>query len=103
MGAIGPAGPAATTGTLQFIGNVTVSQTLLLALGAGMARRALTLAGVKTTDRLTFAAITPCAAGCEAMNVYATAADQVTVAYNTPALGIGAVISIPIAVYRILP
>lgn len=101
-GATGPAGAAApTSGRLQLIGNVTISETLLLALGAGMRRKVLALSGVTTADRLMYAAITPCQAGCEAVNVYATAANQVTVAYNTPALGIGAVVEIPIAVYRV--
>lgn len=90
-------------GRLQFIGNVTVNKTLLLALGSGMTREDFTLNGVTTADqgKLVFSTITPCAAGCEAINLYAKAANVVTLSYNTPALGIGAVINIPIAVYRI--
>lgn len=56
--------------------------------------------GVVPADRLIFAPITPCDAGCEAINVY-PGTNQVTVAYSTPALGVGAVVNIPIAVYRI--
>lgn len=107
-GATGPKGdkgdpgtPAPTTGRVVFIGNVTVSQNALISLSAGMVRTALTLSGVVTTDRLMFVAITPCTAGCEPMNVYATAANEVTVSYNRPALGIGAVINIPLAIYRV--
>lgn len=104
-GATGPKGdpgtPAPTTGRVVFIGNVTISQNVLISLSSGMVRTALTLTGVTTADRLMFAAITPCTAGCEAMNVYATAANEVTVSYNRPALGIGAVISIPLAIYRV--
>lgn len=100
-GAQGLQGPAGLP-SLQFIGNVTVSETLLLALSLGMRRKALALTGVATTDKLVFAALTPCAAGCEAVNVYPTAANQVTVAYYTPALAIGAIVNLPIAVYRVI-
>lgn len=107
-GATGPTGPkgdpgtpAPTTGRLVFIGNVTVTQNALLSLSAGMVRATLPLVGVIATDRLMFATITPCEAGCEALNVYATAKDQVTVSYNRPGLGLGAVINIPLAIYRV--
>ncbi len=89
------------TGRLSFIGNVTVSQTVAIALTLGMRRIALTLSGVTTSDKLFFAPITPCAAGCEAVNVYPSNTNEVTVTYYTPALVIGSVINIPIAVYRV--
>lgn len=88
-------------GRLTLIGTVAVAETTLLALGLGMKRMALTLAGVTTTDRLVFVPIGVPTAGCEAVNAYASAANQVTVAYFTPALGLGVAYSIPIAVYRI--
>lgn len=94
-GATGPQGPAGTpaptTGRLVYVGDVTISETLVLGLTLGIRRKVLSLSGITTADRLTFAAITPCAAGCEAINVYPSAANQVTVAYYTPALTIGAV------------
>lgn len=88
-------------GLAQFIGNVTVAETTLLALGLGMKRMVVTLNGVVATDRLTFAPTGLATAGCEAVNVYASAANQVTVSYFTPALGLAASYSIPLAVYRI--
>lgn len=102
-GATGPQGPAGPP-SLQFVGNVTVSKTLLIALGSGMTREDFTLSGVTTADqgKLIFAARTPCSAGCEAINIYAKAANTVTLSYNTPALAIGAVILLPISVYRIV-
>lgn len=86
---------------LQLIGNVTVAESTLLSLALGMKRMALPLAGVTTADRLLFVPTAVPTTGCEAVNVYASAANQVTVAYFTPALGLGATYSIPIAVYRI--
>lgn len=88
-------------GRLELIGTVTVSETTLLALGLGMKRMALTLAGVNPADRLVFVPTGLATAGCEAVNVYASSANQVTVSYFTPALGLAASYSIPIAVYRI--
>lgn len=92
------------TGRLVLVGNVTVSKTLLIALSSGMTREDFNLSGITTADqgKLVLSPITPCSAGCEAINVYAKAANTVTLAYNTPALAIGAVINLPIAVYRIV-
>lgn len=90
------------SGLLQFVGNVTVTETTLLALGLGMKRMALALTGITASDRLLFVPIGVPTAGCEAVNVYASAPNQVAVSYFTPALGLGASYSIPIAVYRIL-
>lgn len=89
------------SGRLAFLGNVTVSETTLLSLALGMKRMTLSLSGVTTADRLVFVPTGVPTAGCEAVNVYASAANQVTVAYFVPALGVGATYSIPIAVYRI--
>lgn len=89
------------SGRLELIGNVTVAETTLISLALGMKRMALTLTGVSASDRLTFAPTALATAGCEAVNVYASAANQVTVSYFVPALGIGASYSIPLAVYRI--
>lgn len=101
-GAQGPAGtPAPTSGRTVLIGNVTVSETTLLALGLGTKRMALTLNGVVKDEPLTFASRGLATAGCEALNVFATANNQVTVSYFTPALGLGANYTIPIGVYRI--
>jgi len=67
----------------------------------GMKRMALALNGVTASDRLVFVPTGVPSTGCEAVNVYASAANQVTVAYFVPALGVGATYSIPVAVYRI--
>lgn len=112
QGAIGPQGPKGDTGpagtnaspSLQFVGNLTVNKTLILALSSGMTREDFTLSGITTADqgKLVISPRTPCSAGCEAINIYAKAANTVTLSYNTPALAIGAVINMPLAVYRIV-
>jgi hypothetical protein len=90
-----------------FIGNANINRTLLLALGSGMTREFVTLTNVPTGttpvasgDRLLLVATAPCSAGCEPINVYPDN-NRVLLAYNTPQLGIGAVVNVQTAVYRI--
>ncbi|MET3710407.1 hypothetical protein ABIC65_001087 [Sphingomonas trueperi] len=78
-----------------------MSRTLLLALSSGMQREYVALTGVVPADRLMFAAIAACSAGCAPINVYPDT-NRVLFEYNTPALGIGAVVNLQIAVYRVL-
>lgn len=90
------------SGVLQLVGNVTITETLLVSLALGIQRKTATLSGIATTDKLMFAPNGVPTAGCEAVNVYASATNQVTVACYLPALGIGATYSIPISVYRVV-
>lgn len=83
------------------LGEVVVTEQTLIALGIGMKRMNVPLAGVTLADKLVFAAKTGATAGCEAVNVYPAAAGQVTVAYFTPALGLAQRYTIPIDVYKI--
>lgn len=99
-----PTSPEMTWGRWQFIGNVTVAENLTVGLAAGNRRKVLDLSGVTAADvgKLGFLPLTPCDAGCEALNVYYSAAGKVLVAYSTPTLSAFSVINIPIAVYRII-
>lgn len=92
------------SGLLQFVGNVTVSETTLVALGLGMKRMTLPLAGITAADMGRLVAIPNGTAttGCEVQNAYPTAtAGQVSIGYFTPALGLAATYSIPVSIYRI--
>lgn len=98
--------PAAHThaGLLQFVGNVVVTETTLLALGLGMKRMTLPLAGITTADmgKLVVIPNGTATTGCEVQNAYPTAtAGQVSIGYFTPALGLAATYSIPVSVFRI--
>lgn len=86
------------------IGNSGISKTIGLALSAGRIREDVTLSGITTADqgKIAWSPITPCSAGCAVINVYVKAANTLTIEYDTPALLIGAQISLPIAVYRIV-
>ena len=88
-------------GRMEFIGNLNVAETLLVALSVGMKRKTFVLAGVQAADLLVFAPTAAPTAGCEVVNVYPASAGNVSVGYYTPALGIAAAYSMPIAVYRV--
>lgn len=89
---------------LQLVGNVVVSETLLLALALGMKRMTLPLTGVTVADMGKLIALpngTP-TAGCEVQNAYPVATNSVSIGYYTPALGLAATYTIPVSVYRIV-
>lgn len=88
---------------MQFVGNLNVAETLLLALSLGMKRKTFALSGVQASDLLVFAPTASPTAGCEVVNVYPAGANNVSVGYYTPALGIASSYTMPIAVYRIVP
>jgi hypothetical protein len=92
------------SGLLQFVGNVTVTETTLLALGLGMKRMTLPLAGITSADmgKLVVIPNGTATTGCEVQNAYpTTTAGQVSIGYFTPALGLAATYSIPVSVWRI--
>ena len=97
--------PAAHThsGLLQFIGNVTVTETTLLALGIGMKRMTLPLPGVTSADmgKLVVIPNGTATTGCEVQNAYPAGTKSVSIGYYTPALGLATTYSIPVAVYRV--
>lgn len=90
-------------GLLTYLGDITVTETLLISLAVGMKRKTFPLAGVATSDKLTLVATGAPTAGCEAVNVYPASAGNVSIGYYTPLLGIGATYSIPVSVYRVTP
>lgn len=101
-GATGPQGPAGpSAGALALVGALTVSETAVIAITVGIKRKAITLSGVSTADRLFFTETGAPTNGCGVISVRPTANNQVTVSYYTPALAIGASFAMPIAVYRL--
>lgn len=91
-------------GLLQFVGNVTVTETTLVALGLGMKRMTLPLTGITAADmgKLVVIPNGTATTGCEVQNAYpTTTAGQVSVGYFTPALGLAATYSIPVSIFRI--
>lgn len=102
VGATGTAGtPAPTNGRLEFLGNINVTETLLVSLAVGMKRKSYALAGVTATDKLLIIPNGAPTTGCEAVNAYPASAGNVNIGYYTPLLGIGVTYTIPVSVYRI--
>lgn len=93
----------AQTGFLTLVGNVTVTETLLISLGLGMKRMTLPLAGITTADMGKLIVVPNGAAtvGCEVQNAYPVSNGNVSIGYYTPALGIAATYTIPVSVYRV--
>jgi hypothetical protein len=91
----------APAGLLTYLGDINVTETLLLSLAVGMKRKAFALAGVTTTDRLQIIPNGAPTTGCEAINAYPASAGNVSIGYYTPLLGIGATYSIPVSIYRV--
>jgi len=102
QGIQGPAGtPAPTTGRLVFLGNINVTETLLISLAVGMKRKTFPLAGVAATDILIAIPTAAPTTGCEVVNAYPASAGNVSIGYYTPLLGIGATYAIPLSVFKV--
>ncbi len=106
QGQQGPVGPKAST----FVCNTTITETLLLAVSAGIrVSPSATCAGVLTTDILevyptSFASLTDAngaSKGLAVHHLFPTAAGQVKAILSMPALALGASYSIPVAIYAI--
>lgn len=96
QGVKGDTGPSGST----FIGNVIVTETLLVSLALGTKRMTRPLSGVGASDKLLAVPNGVPTAGCEVLNAYPAGANQVSVGYYTPALGIAATYTIPVSIYR---
>lgn len=94
---------ALPAGRLVLVGNVTVTETLLISLALGVRRMALPLTGITVGDKLLAIPNGTPTTGCEVLNAYPGTVNNVSIGYYTPALGIGATYSIPVSVYRIMP
>lgn len=90
-----------STGRLVLLGTINLTETLLASLALGMKRKVFALAGVTAADTLLAIPSGAPTTGCEVVNAYPAGANSVSIGYFTPALGIAATYSIPVAVYRV--
>jgi hypothetical protein len=86
---------------LQLLGATTIGETTLLSLALGVRRYSVTMAGALTTDRLVVA-LTGAPTNGTVQDAYVSAANTVSVGVLAPALGIGATIAVPVAVYKVV-
>lgn len=106
-GGMGPPGPASSVPGPQgqagatVAGNITVAQTAIVAISAGIRSLSFAITGVKTGDALSIVPTGPLPAGYAIHNIVATANNTVQVTLTAPLLAIGASYSIPCRVYKI--
>lgn len=92
---------ASTGSNLQLLGTATLGETTLVSLALGVRRYSVTMTGALTTDRL-IVALTGAPTNGTVQDAYVSAANTVSVGVLVPALGIGATISVPVSVYRVV-
>lgn len=90
----------AQTGTLTLVGTVTVGETLLVSLSLGVKRYTGTMAGLAVGDRI-MAFLTGSPGASSLQDIYVSATNTYNVGLLNPALGIGATIAVPIAIYKV--
>jgi hypothetical protein len=87
--------------TLALVGTATVGETLVLGVSLGVKRYSLTLAGAALGDRLVVT-LTGAPQNGSVQDAYVSAANTVNIGVLVPAVGIGAVIAVPVAVYKVV-
>jgi len=94
--------PSAHThvGLLSLMGTATVGETVVLSLALGVKRYTGTMAGLAVGDRI-IAFLTGAPGTSSLQDIYVSAANTYNIGLLNPALGIGAVIAVPIAIYKV--
>jgi len=92
---------ALPSGRLQIVGTATIGETLLVSLNLGVKRYTGTMAGLAVGDRVQ-AFLTGAPGASSLQDIYVSATNTYNVGLLNPALGIGAVIAVPIAVYKVV-
>lgn len=87
---------------LSLLTTATIGETTLISLSLGVRRYTVNVAGVVTTDRI-IAVLNGVPSNGSLQDVYASAAGVVNIGVLAPALGIGATIAVPVALYRVVP
>lgn len=87
-------------GLLTFVGTATVGETTLVSLALGVKRYTGTMSGLAVGDRI-MAFLTGAPGPSSLQDIYVSAANTYNVGLLNPALGIGAVIAVPIAIYKV--
>lgn len=83
------------------IGTATLGETALISLSLGVKRYTVNIAGVTTGDRI-MAALSGVPTNGTIQDAYASAAGVVSIGVLVPAIGIGATISVPVVIYKIV-
>lgn len=90
------------TGALSLLATATIGETTLLSLSLGVKRYNVAAPGAVASDRIV-AALTGAPQNGTLQDAYVSAPGTVSVGILAPALGIGATIAVPIALYKVTP
>jgi len=82
------------------VGTATLGETALVALSLGVRRYSVTITGLAATDKM-MVALNGIPQNGSLQDAYVSAANTVNVGVLVPTLGIGAVISVPIVIYKV--
>jgi hypothetical protein len=88
------------TGLLTLLATATVGETLLVSLSLGVKRYAVAVAGAAVGDRIMLA-LTGAPSNGTLQDAYVSAAGTVSVGLLLPALGIGSIVAVPLAIYKV--
>lgn len=88
------------SGRLTLVGTATVGETLLVSLSLQVKRYTGTMSGLAVGDRI-IAFLTGAPGASSLQDIYVSAANTYNVGILNPTLGIGAVIAVPIAIYKV--
>lgn len=86
---------------LALLGTATVGETTVLSLSLGVRRYNVTATGAAVGDRLMLA-LTGAPSNGTLQDAYVSAVNTVSVGILAPALGIGATIAVPLAIYKVI-
>lgn len=86
---------------LALLATATLGETTLISLSLGVKRYNVTATGASTSDRIVVT-LTGAPQNGTLQDAYVVSANTVSVGILAPALGIGATISVPIAIYRVI-
>lgn len=93
---------AAPANRLSLLTTATIGETTLISLSLGVRRYTVNVTGVTTADRI-IAVLNGVPSNGSLQDVYASAAGVVNIGVLAPALGIGATIAVPVALYKVMP
>lgn len=85
---------------MTLLGTATVGETMTVAVTLGVRRYTQTITGAAVGDRLVIA-LTGAPSNGTIQDAYVSAANTANIGLLVPALSIGAVVAVPLAVYKV--
>jgi len=87
--------------SLQLLGTATVGETTVLSLSLGVRRFNISVPGAAVSDRIVLT-LTGAPTNGSVQDAYVSSANTVNIGVLCPALGIGATIAVPVAIYKVI-